>query len=258
MSRAGFRSVVLAVAWRNVHNFFTNPALIIPAMIFPLFFFTAFAGGLSSVAKVPGFNFPDGYTAFQFVFVLLQASAFAGVFTGFSVARDFETGFSRRLLLAAPRRGGIVAGYVLAGVTRVLFTYVVITTVALLVGMKVGGGGVDLFGLYGLAVLVNVAATLWSVGVAMRLRTMQAGPAMQMPVFLVLFVAPVYVPLALVGGWVHAVAKFNPTTVLLEAGRGLISGGPVKVALAFAIALGLAALFALWSRGGLRSAESAA
>ena len=54
MSRAGFRSVVLAVAWRNVHNFFTNPALIIPAMIFPLFFFTAFAGGLSSVAKVPG------------------------------------------------------------------------------------------------------------------------------------------------------------------------------------------------------------
>jgi ABC-type multidrug transport system permease subunit len=258
MSRAGFRSVVLAVAWRNVHNFFTNPALIIPAMIFPLFFFTAFAGGLSSVAKVPGFNFPDGYTAFQFVFVLLQASAFAGVFTGFSVARDFETGFSRRLLLAAPRRGGIVAGYVLAGVTRVLFTYVVITTVALLVGMKVGGGGVDLFGLYGLAVLVNVAATLWSVGVAMRLRTMQAGPAMQMPVFLVLFVAPVYVPLALVGGWVHAVAKFNPTTVLLEAGRGLISGGPVKVALAFAIALGLAALFSLWSRGGLRSAESAA
>jgi ABC-2 type transport system permease protein len=258
MSRAGFRSVTLAVAWRNVHNFFTNPALIIPAMIFPLFFFTAFAGGLSSVAKVPGFTFPDGYTAFQFVFVLLQASAFAGVFTGFSVARDFESGFSRRLLLAAPRRGGIVAGYVLAAVTRVLFTYAVITTVALLVGMKVGGDGVDLFGLYGLAVLVNVTATLWSVGVAMRLRTMQAGPAMQMPVFLVLFVAPVYVPLALVGGWVHAVAQLNPTTVLLEAGRGLISGGPVKVALAFVIVLGLAGLFSLWSRGGLRSAESAA
>ena len=34
----------------------------------------------------------------------------------------------------------------------------------------------------------------------MRLRTMQAGPLMQMPVFLVLFLAPVYVPLALLGG----------------------------------------------------------
>jgi ABC-2 type transport system permease protein len=258
MSGAGFRSVALGVAWRNVHNFFTNPALIIPALIFPLFFFTAFAGGLSSVAKVPGFSFPDGYTAFQFVFVLLQASAFAGVFTGFAVARDFESGFARRILLAAPHRGAIVAGYVLASLTRVLFTYVVITAVALAVGMKVGGGGVDLFGLYGLALLVNVASTLWAVGVAMRLRTMQAGPAMQMPVFLVLFVAPVYVPLALLSGWVKAVAKFNPTTVFLDAGRGLISGGPVKVALAFAIVVGLAALFALWARGGLRSAESAA
>jgi ABC-type multidrug transport system permease subunit len=258
MSGAGFRSVALAVAWRNVHNFFTNPALILPALVFPLFFFTAFAGGLSNVVNVPGFSFPDGYTAFQFVFVLLQASAFAGVFTGFAVARDFESGFSRRILLAAPHRGGIVVGYVLAAVTRVLFTYVVITAVGLLVGMKVGGDGVDLFGLYGLAVLVNVAATLWATGVAMRLRTMQAGPAMQMPVFLVLFVAPVWLPLPLLGGWVHTVAQINPTTVLLEAGRGLISGGTVKVGLAFAIAAGLGLAFSLWARRGLRSAESAA
>jgi ABC-2 type transport system permease protein len=258
MSGAGFRSVALAVAWRNVHNFFTNPALILPALVFPLFFFTAFAGGLSNVVNVPGFDFPDGYTAFQFVFVLLQASAFAGVFTGFAVARDFESGFSRRILLAAPHRGGIVAGYVLAAVTRVLFTYAVITAVGLLVGMNVGGGGLDLFGLYGLAVLVNIAATLWSTGVAMRFRTMQAGPAMQMPVFLILFVAPVWLPLSLLGGWVHAVAQVNPTTVLLEAGRGLISGSPVKVALAFMIAVGLGLLFSVWARGGLRSAESAA
>ena len=41
-----------------------------PSLIFPLFFFTAFAGGLSQVAKVPGFDFEPGYTAFQFCFVL--------------------------------------------------------------------------------------------------------------------------------------------------------------------------------------------
>ena len=62
--------------------------------------------------------------------------------------------------------------------------------------MNVGGGGVDLVGLYTLALLVNVAGLLWACGVAMRLRTMQAGPMMQMPVFLLLFFAPVYVPLA--------------------------------------------------------------
>jgi ABC-2 type transport system permease protein len=49
---------------------------------------------------------------------------------------------------------------------------------------------------------------------------------MQMPVFLLLFFAPVYVPLALLQGWIHAVASVNPITPLLEAGRGFISGSP--------------------------------
>ena len=46
------------------------------------------------------------------MFVFLQSAAFGGVFTGFAVARDFQSGFARRLLLGAPRRGGIIAGYV--------------------------------------------------------------------------------------------------------------------------------------------------
>ena len=97
MSRASIRSVALAVAWRSIHNYLTNPAFLVPSIVFPLFFFTAFAGGLSTIAKVPNFDFPAGYTAFQFVFVLLQSAAFGGVFTGFGVAADFESGVARRL-----------------------------------------------------------------------------------------------------------------------------------------------------------------
>ena len=77
-----FWSVAFAVAWRVLHNVFTTPSLLLPGLIFPLFFFTAFAGGLSRVDNIPGFDFPNGYTAFQFVFVLLQSAAFGGVFTG--------------------------------------------------------------------------------------------------------------------------------------------------------------------------------
>ena len=62
-------------------------------MAFPLFFFAAFAGGLSQLHEVPGFDFPLGYTAFQFVFVLLQAAAFGGVFTGFGAHNTVGTGF---------------------------------------------------------------------------------------------------------------------------------------------------------------------
>jgi ABC-2 type transport system permease protein len=249
--------VAQGVAWRTLHNVFTNPSLLIPSLIFPLFFFVAFAGGLSQVNNVPGFDFPLGYTAFQFVFVLLQSAAFGGVFTGFGIARDFETGFARRLLLAAPHRTGIILGYAAAALVRWLVTAAVLTIVALAVGMEVGGSRVDLVGLYTLALLINIGAVLWASGVAMRLRTMQAGPVMQMPVFLVLFFAPVYVPLALLQGWIHTVATVNPVTRVLEAGRGLLAGSPTEVGVAFAVGLGIPAIFSFCAVSGLRNAENA-
>jgi len=250
-------SVAYGVAWRQLHNYFTNMALFLPLLLFPLFFFTAFAGGLSSIRHVPGFDFPPGYTAFQFAFVVLQSAAFGGVFTGFGIARDFESGFARRLLLAAPHRTGIVLGYALSALVRWLVTVAVVTAVAFAVGMNVGGSGVDLFGLYALGLIVNIAAVFWATGVAMRLRTMQAGPVMQMPVFLILFFAPVYVPLSLLRGWIHAVAVINPLTRVLEAGRGFIAATPTDVASAFVAAAALAAGFSLWALRGLRRAESA-
>jgi ABC-type multidrug transport system permease subunit len=249
--------VVSGVAWRTLKNALTNPQILIPTMAFPLFFFTAFAGGLSQLREIPGFDFPPGYTAFQFVFVLLQSAAFSGVFTGFGVARDFEGGFAKRLMLAAPRRSGIVVGYALAALVRWAIVAVVLTVVALVAGMEIGGGTVDLVGLYGLALLVNFSGFFWSAGIAMRFRTIQAAPLMQMPVFLVLFFAPVYVPLELLEGWIEAVATVNPATYLLETGRGFIAGDAPHVLAAFALAIGLGVAFWTWAFLGLRNAEAA-
>ena len=77
--------------------------------------------------------------------------------------------------------------------------------------------------------MVNVAFLFWACGVAMRFQSVQAGPIMQTPVFLLLFFAPVYVPLKLLQGWIHGVATGNPITQLLEANRGLLAGEPVEV-----------------------------
>ena len=61
------------------------------------------------------------------MFVFLQSAAFGGVFTGFAVARDFDSGFARRLLLSAPRRSGIIAGYALGALLRWALTGTVVT-----------------------------------------------------------------------------------------------------------------------------------
>ena len=257
MSGSGVLSVAQGVAWRTIKNVVTSPAILLPSLLFPLFMFTAFAGGLSQVQELPGFDFEDGYTAFQFVFVLLQSAAFGGVFTGFGIARDFEGGFARRLLLASPRRSGIVLGYALAAFLRWAIVALAVTAVALVAGMEVSGDPVELVAMYSLALLVNVCGFMWSAGIAMRFRSIQAGPLMQMPVFLLLFFAPVYVPLELLTGAMHAVAVLNPITYVLEAGRSLISGQPEEIALAFLLAAALAGALSLWAFRGLRRAEAA-
>ena len=249
------RTVAGAIAKRSVVLVLKNPALFLPMIIFPLFFLVAFAGGLSNVSNVPGFDFPSGYTAFQFVFVFLQSACFGGVFTGFGVAADFESGFARRLLLGAPRRTGIIVGYVLAALIRFAITAVIVTAAALATGMQIDGSAVDLVGLVGLGLIINAAAALWAIGLALRTKTLQAGPLMQVPIFITLFLAPVYVPLTLLKGWIHGVASVNPATALLNAGRGFISGVPHHSALAFVVAAGLVAGFALWSVRGVRRVE---
>ncbi len=257
MRVARFRSATLGVAWRNLHNYFTNPAFLIPSILFPLFFFTAFAGGLSTLGKAPGFHYNGGYTAFQFAFVMIQASAFGGVFTGFGMAADFEYGFARRLMLATPNRLAIIAGYSLAALGRACFTITLLFAVALITGMSVSGGGVDIVGLVGLALIINLGAGLFSGGIALRFRSIQAGPLMQTPVFLILFLAPVYVPLPLLTGWIHAVATVNPLTAVLQGARTLLAGDTGGIALAFGVAVAIAAALSLFSVRGLRRAEDA-
>ncbi len=139
-----FLYVTRGVAWRSIHNTIVNPAILVPSIIFPLFFLVAFAGGLSRVSDVPNFHYKPGYTSFQFVFVFLQSAAFGGVFTGFAVARDFQSGFARRLLLGAPRRSGIIAGYVVGAFGRWLITGTIVTIAALIAGMHVDGNGSEL------------------------------------------------------------------------------------------------------------------
>jgi len=251
------RSVAFSVAWRSIHNAFHNPAILLPSVMFPLFFFTAFAGGLSGVQDAPDFDFKSGYTSFQFAFVCIQAAAFGGVFAGFAIAADFEFGFARRLLLAAPNRGGIVAGYMIAAVVRAVFVLLIVFAAGLVSGMRVDGSLGDLLALLGLALAVSATSTLLAAGIAMRVRSMQAGPMMQMPVFILLFLAPVYVPLNLVAGWVHDVARLNPFTAMLESARGFISGEPTKLAITGACLAAMFALAAVWARGGLHSAERA-
>ena len=255
-TRATTLGVAGAVCKRSLRAAFKNPALLLPAILFPLIFLVSFAGGLSAVGSVPGFDFPTGYTAFQFVFILLQAAAFGGFFGSIGIAADFEHGFAKRIFLAAADRKGILLGYAGAAAVRFLFNAALVTVAALIGGMDIDGSGIDLFGLYGLGLLVAMFTTLFAAGAFIRTKSVQAAPALQTPVFLVLFLAPVYLPLDLLTGWIKAIASVNPATAILQAGRGFISGVPAHPGLAFAVCAGALLLGAVYALRSLRRAEA--
>ena len=78
-----------------------------------------------------------------------------------------------------------------------------------------------------------------------------------MPVFVLLFLAPVYVPAAAADRLDPRRRQRQPATAVLEAGRGLLAGSPVKVALAFPGLAGAGFVLAAFARRGLASAERA-
>ena len=247
-------AVAKAVAWRSLKTFYSNPALFLPSLIFPLMFFVAFTGGLSKISEMPGFDYPKGYATFQWCFTFLQSSGFAGAFLGFGVARDFDTKFMRRVMLAASDRRGILLGYSLAGLARCCVTMAWITAIGFIGGVKLPAPA-DFLVAVALALVVNQMATLWGVGMAMRIRSSQAGPAIQMPLMLAFFLAPVYVPFALLGGWLKTAARVNPITYVLAGVRDVFIGNFHTVDTAVVASLAFAAVLTVWAIRSLRSAE---
>lgn len=248
-------SIARGVSQRSRRKMVKNPVGSLPPILIPLFMFAAFTGALSSLAATDSFDYYD-FTAFQFVFVFLLASMLAGAFSAFEIAGDFERGMGHRLMLAAPQRMAIVGGYVIFAIGRFALGAVVVWGVALLAGLSVRGDALDVAGFVAIALLLSLAVTLYGAGVALRMQSLTAGTLILIPIFVLLFTTPVFVPRGELDGWLGTLADYNPLTPAMEAGRGFLADDPVSVGLAFGISGGLVVLFALFAlRGMVKAAK---
>ena len=114
-------------------------------------------------------------------------------------------------------------------------------------------GVVDTAALYLLGMGFSAASACWAMGVALRTRTIQAAPLMQVVIFLAVFTSVAYAPRDALTGWLATVADLNPVTYLLEASRAAELTGlgwaelwPALVALS-----ALLALLGTWAVTGL-------
>ena len=145
---------------------------------------------------------------------------------GVTVARDLEGGFFDRLQSSPAPRLALVFGPSLAAQARSVLTTVVVFIAGIIGGVMLPGVASTLL-IFVFALMFAAAASFWAIGVALRSRTVQAAPIMQLAVFLSVFLSVAYVPLDAMHGWLGVVARYNPVTYILNAQRSAELTGTV-------------------------------
>ncbi len=210
--------VTWGLAARSLRLIPRVPSTFIPSLVMPIFLTVAFAGAFSGLVFLPGF--PASKIIDWFIpMTTVQGAAFAGITTGMGVARDLESGFYDRFLVSPTSRVSLLAGPLLASALRAFIPIALLLVAALLGGAHFYGGPLGIATLIVAGLGIAVAAGAWSLGLALRLKTQQAAPLMQMGLFTVFFLSTAQMPLGLLTGWLHAVARLNPMTNIFALAR---------------------------------------
>ncbi|HET7488907.1 MAG TPA: ABC transporter permease [Acidimicrobiales bacterium] len=215
----GARAVGVRLAVRDLTRLRRHPATALNLLFLPVFLVVVWSRGFSAVARLDGF---PARTELDWIVPLavLSACTSAALITGFAMARDLESGFFDRLLLAPVRPLGLVAGPLIAGLGRALVPLVVVLAVALGLGADLPGGAAGLATTAAAAAGTALCASAWAVGLALRLGSVRRSVhVMQTGTAALLYLSTGLAPVAFMSAWLRAVARVNPMTAVLALAR---------------------------------------
>ncbi|HKP20671.1 MAG TPA: ABC transporter permease [Thermoleophilaceae bacterium] len=235
---------VLLLGQRSVVRTLRQPAMVFPAVFFPLLLLSINSSGLDSATRLPGFP-ADSYFQFAIAIPFIQGALFSAMSAGTNVANDIETGFLNRLSLTPLRRVALMLGQL----TGILALGLIQAATFLAVGIAFGDGLAA--GVGGVPVLIALSLTIslafGCIGAFVALRTGN-GEAVQgvFPLFFAaLFLSSMSLPRDLIEtDWYRTVATYNPVSYMLEGIRSLFITGwdGEALALGFACAGGVAVI----------------
>ncbi|WP_436522328.1 ABC transporter permease [Actinoplanes sp. HUAS TT8] len=242
MSTMAIRNTA-TLAWRTLVQIKHNPFELMDFSIQPVMFlllFTYVFGGQMAGS-------PKEYLAFALPGIIAQNLLFATLNTGVGLNTDISKGVFDRLRSLPIARFSPLAGRILADVIKQAWAVALLLGVGMLLGFRISTGPLDVLAAFAVLLVFAVAVSWVSVLVAMLVsdpeRVQIFGFVL---VFPITFVSSAFVRTDSMPGWLRAFADVNPTTILADAARGLLTGGPVAgpVTQALIWAAALTALFA--------------
>jgi len=225
--RSSTQRSVGILAKRSIRNIRRLPSAFFPALAMPIFNMVVFAGTFFAVTKIPGFP-TDRSINWYMPLGIMMGAAFGGVGLGFTAIRDIETGFYDRLRMSPTSRFSLVIGPLVGTLVRILLMTSLVIVLGVALGARFEGGVIDI--VIGVSCLYLAALGLaaigagWGLGLAFKFKDMRGAAIMQLSIFLVMFLSSAQVPLNVMSGWLHTVARVNPATNILRLSRvGLVN-----------------------------------
>lgn len=234
-----------------------EPLAVIALLFQPMVWLLLFGHLLAQMAQasVPGGSYLRFMTAGAVVMTTFNACLQGGV----ELLFDRESGFLVRMLAAPARRISIVTSRFLYLAALTSAQGLIILLAAWIMGVRYASGLTGIAACLGIGALFGAGITALSVGLAFALKSHgQFFPIIGFVSLPLTFASSALVPLALMPGWMRAVARLNPMTYAIDALRDLILGGWQLTALASTIGtllvfdIGCLAVAGLALRRGLR------
>jgi ABC-2 type transport system permease protein len=219
---------MLTQAWhiyaRNFKTWAGQPALVVPSIVFPAFFFLLFAAPLQGVTNLP--NFPtDDYEAYMTGTILVMSVVFSGADTAMAILTDILSGYFDKLLLAPINRFAILLSSLLMAGTRALFQVVIIIVIALVLGVSFKGGVSGVLFIALLATLLGMAWSCFGLMIAIKTKSAQVTQSSWLLFMPIAFLTTAYMPKSFLGGWFKWAVTVNPVDYILGSIRTIIIAG---------------------------------
>ena len=179
--------------------------------------------------------------------VLAQSVLFIAIFYGIAVIWERDLGLVHKLLVSPASRAALVLGKALSAGVRGLSQACIVYLLAWLLGVKMNWHPLALLGVAATVLLGAAVFSTFSLIIACIVKTrerfMGIGQILTMPLF---FASNAMYPIAIMPGWLKAVAHVNPLTYEVDAMRALmIHGGATAYGVGADFAVLLLALSAL-------------
>ena len=199
-----------------------QPALVVPSMIFPLFFAALGTASFSRATSIPGFPEVDSYLDFALAGAIVQGILFGSTVGATALATDIENGFFDRLLASPTTRTGILVGRFAGGmvVRRVPDRRLRARPAAVRADDQERVPGVVV--LMVSAVILALAIGALMATLAIRTGSSEAVQGAFPLLFIALFFSSAFFPRETMTGVYAVLADLNPISYLVEGMRDLV------------------------------------